>query len=98
MSQQTFNTQVAEPPAPLLPADDSGVGADANRRKLQIVGAAVGVLVIAIVAFFLLKGGGNPANNTVAFVPHHTHKAAVPAPAPVVKLPKHVAAPVGRDP
>ena len=98
MSQQTINTQVAEPPAPLLPGDDSGSAADGNRRKLQIVGAAVGVLVLAIVGFFLLKGGGTPATDTATFVPHHSHKAAAPAQPPVVKLPKHVAAPVGRDP
>ena len=98
MSQQTLNTQVAEPPAPLLPGDDSSSASDANRRKLQMVGAGVGVLVIAIVAFFLLKGGGAPANDTVTFVPHHPHKAAAPAQAPALKLPKQVAAPVGRDP
>lgn len=104
MSQQTFNpggTQVvAEPPAPFLPDDDSGNGGDDNRRKLIVVGAAVGVAVLALVAFFLMKGGGSSSNSGSTFtVPHRTH-ASVPAAAqpPVVKLPKHVKAPVGRDP
>lgn len=101
MSQQTFTpggSQVAEPPAPVLPAGDSGSGGDDNRRKLMAVGAAVGVLVLAIAAFFLLKGGGSPSADSFV-VPHHTPKAAAaPAQAPVVKLPRHVAAPVGRDP
>ena len=102
MSQQTFSsggTQVAEPPAPVLPAGDSGAGDD-NRRNLMIVGAVVGVVVLALVAFFLLKGGGSSASTDSSFaVPHHTRHAAPAAQAPaVVKLPKHVAAPVGRDP
>jgi hypothetical protein len=102
MSQQTFTPggmQVAEPPAPLLPTDESVSGGDDNRRKLMMVGAAVGVLVLAIVGFFLLKGGGSSASSDSGLlVPHHAPKAAPAAPAPVVKLPKHVAAPVGRDP
>jgi hypothetical protein len=101
MSQQTYNpggTQVAEPPAPVLPLGDSGSAGD-NRRKLTIVGAVVGVLVLAIVAYFLMKGGSSPASSNSSFVPAHHHPSA-PAAAqpPVVKLPKHVAAPVGRDP
>lgn len=102
MSQQTFTpggTQVAEPPAPVLPAGDSDNQADDNRRKLMLVGAGVGVLVLVIVAFFLLKGGGSSsADNFV--IAHHTPKGAAAAPAqpPVVKLPKHVKVPVGRDP
>jgi hypothetical protein len=98
MSQQTINTQVAEPPAPLLPGNDSGSAGDANRRKLQLAGVGAGIVVIAIVAFFLLKGGGAPATDAVTFVPHHTPKAAAAAQPPVVKLPKHVTAPAGRDP
>src|SRR4051794_6604499 len=102
MSQQTFTpggTSVAEPPAPVLPVDDSGAGDD-NRRKLMVVGAAVGVVVLAIVAFFLLKGGGgSPADDASSFtVPHHTRTTTAAAQPPVVKLPKHVAAPVGHDP
>ena len=102
MSQQTFipgGTQVAEPPAPVLPEGDSASGAD-NRRKLTIVGAVVGVLVLAIVAFFLLKGGSSSGSSDSSFVPPHHHKVVPPAAAApaVVKLPKHVAAPVGRDP
>ena len=103
MSQQTYTAggiQVAEPPAPVLPAGESGPG-DENRRKLMIVGAAVGVLVLGIVVFFLLKGGGSSnSSDTALAIPHHRHHAAAPAAArpPVVKLPKQVAAPVGRDP
>ena len=62
MSQQTFTpgaTQVAEPPAPFLPEGETAPSGDDNRRKLMIVGAAVGVLVLAIVAYFLLKGGSS---------------------------------------
>ena len=101
MSQQTFTpggTSVAEPPAPVLPMDDSGAGDD-NRRKLMVVGAAVGVAVLAIVAFFLMKGGGSAEDSSSFTVPHHTrHATPAAAQPPVVKLPKHVAAPVGRDP
>ena len=102
MSQQTFNsggTQLAEPPAPVLPSGDSDSGGDDNRRKLMIVGAAVGVLVLGIVAFFLMKGGSSSNSDQTFTITHHprssTPTAAQP---PVVKLPKHVAAPVGRDP
>ena len=103
MSQQTFTpgaTQVAEPPAPLLPSGEAGNGGDDNRRKLMVVGAAVGVVVLAIVAFFLLKGGGSSSSSDAGFVaPHHTRHPVPAAAAPaVVKLPKHVAAPIGRDP
>jgi len=101
MSQQTFTpggTQVAEPPAPVLPQGDTGSGDD-NRRKLMMVGAAVGVLVLAIVAFFLLKGGSSSSSDNTPFKAVHHPKAAAPAaPAPVVRLPRHVVAPVGRDP
>jgi len=101
MSQQTFTpsgTQVAEPPAPVLPGDAGGTGDD-NRRKLMVVGAAVGVLVLAIVAFFLMKGGSS--NKDASFTPspiQHSGIAAAPAKPAVVKLPRQVSAPVGRDP
>jgi hypothetical protein len=101
MSQHTFSpgaTQVAEPPAPILPESEV-TGGDADRRKLMVVGAAVGVLVLAIVAFFLMKGGSsNNLNSGFVAVHHPAPAAAAPAKAPVVKLPRHVAAPVGRDP
>jgi hypothetical protein len=103
MTQQTVShgdTLVAETPAPFLPETDD-TGPD-NRRKLMIVGAIVGVAVLAIVAFFLLKGGGSSPDAAGGFVvPHHAVKkpaAAAPGAAPVVKLPKRVVTPVGRDP
>lgn len=103
MSQQTVNfggTAVAEPPAPVLPGGDAETGGADNRRKLMVVGAAVGVLVVAIIAFFLLKGGSGSSASDAGFVPpHHHHAAAATAPQPKsVTLPRHVAAPVGRDP
>lgn len=107
MSQQTVNfgeAAVAEPPAPMLPGDDLDTSSGDNRRKLMMVGAGVGVLVIAIVAFFLLKGGGSPAASAAGGLIPHGHPAksaagaATGATAAPVTLPKHVAAPVGRDP
>src|SRR5947209_17745783 len=101
MSQQTFTpggTQVAEPPAPVLPQGDTGSGDD-NRRKLMMVGAAVGVLVLAIVAFFLLKGGSSSTSDNTPLKPVHHPKAPAPAAAaPVVRLPPHLVPPAGRDP
>lgn len=102
MSQQTVNfggAALAEPPAPILPPGDHEGSGTENRRNLMIVGAIVGVLVLGIVAFFLLKAGGSPSKSGDGFVaPHHPARPAVAAaPAPVT-LPKHVAAPVGRDP
>jgi len=103
MSQQTFNsggTTLAEPPAPVLPLGDAGTGGDDNRRKLMVVGAVVGVLVLGIVAYFLMKGGSSSGSDQPLTVTHHRHAPASAAAAqpPVVKLPKHVAAPIGRDP
>ena len=103
MSQQTVNfggTAVAEPPAPVLPVDDVDSASGDNRRKLLLVGAGVGVLVLVIVAFFLLKGGGSASSGDSGgfVVPHHPAKPAAAAPAAPVTLPKHVTAPVGRDP
>jgi hypothetical protein len=101
MSQQTFTPgtmQVAEPPAPVLPQGESLAGDD-NRRKLMMVGAAVGVLVLGIVAFFLMKGGSSNSADGGFIAPHHRVPVAAPAAkAPLTKLPKHVTAPVGRDP
>lgn len=102
MSQQTVNfggTQVAEPPAPLLPQGDAGSGGDDNRRKLVVVGAVAGVVVLLLAAFFLLKGGGSSKSDNGFVVPHTPVKGpAAAAAAPVVKLPRHVVVPVGRDP
>ena len=102
MSQQTFTpggTQVAEPPAPILPVGESESGGEDNRRKLMMVGAAVGVLVLGLAAFFLLKGGSSAdTSSSLPPLPHRQPAAAPAAPAPVVKLPTHLTAPVGRDP
>jgi hypothetical protein len=101
MSQQTFNsggTQVAEPPAPILPSDNSGAGGDDSRRKLMLVGAGVGVLVLAIVAFFLMKGGSSGSNDSFTPSPRIHHALPAAGQPPVIKLPKHVVTPVGRDP
>lgn len=103
MSQPTFSpgaTQVAEPPVPLLPAADDRAAGDDNRRKLMIVAAAAGVVVLAIVAFFLMKGGSASTGDSATLPPRHHHAAPVVAAQPpsAVKLPKHVNAPVGRDP
>jgi hypothetical protein len=100
MSQQTFSpgaTQMAEPPAPVLPDSEVSSGDD-NRRKLIIVGAAVGVLLLGLVAFFLMKGGSSASSDGGFVVPHHRVPVAAAAQPPAVKLPKHVVAPVGRDP
>ena len=101
MTQETVAfgaTQVAEPPAPLLPVNDEGQASD-NRRKLMIAAGVGGALVLAIVAFFLLKGGGSASSDNAFVVPHHKAPApAAPAASKPVKLPKHVKAPVGRDP
>jgi hypothetical protein len=62
-------TAVAEPPAPMLPNGyDDESGDNANRRKLAVVGAIVGVFVLLVVAFFMLKGGSS-ADNAVGPVP-----------------------------
>jgi hypothetical protein len=64
------------------------------------VGVALGVLVLAVVAFFLLKSGGSPAASDSFTAPvHHPAKAAPAGRAPAaVTLPKVVTAPVGKDP
>src|SRR4051794_18776334 len=102
MSQQTFTPggmQVAEPPAPVLPMGEPETGGDDSRRKLMIAGAGVGVLILALAAFFLLKGGGSTdTSRTLPPLPPPTHTNAPAAQPPVVKLPKHVTTPVGRDP
>src|SRR4051794_41076185 len=101
MSQQTFTsggTSLAEPPAPVLPMDDSGGAGDDNRRKLLVVAAGVGVVVLAIVAFFLLKSGGSSSKDETFQVVHHPRSSVPAAQQPVTKLPRHVTAPIGRDP
>src|SRR4051794_4063430 len=102
MSQQTFTPggmQVAEPPAPVLPMGEPETGGDDSRRKLMIAGAGVGVLILALAAFFLLKGGGSTdTSRALPPLPPPTHTNAPAAQPPVVKLPKHVTTPVGRDP
>lgn len=103
MTQQTVGfpaTQVAEPPLPMSADGDVESVAGDNRRKLMLVGAGAGVLVLAILAFFLLHGGSSSSDSGFV-VPHHraVPKAAAAAPSnPVVKLPKRVVTPVGRDP
>lgn len=91
-------TMTAEPPSPVLPMADEADAPD-NRRKLMIVGGAGGALVLVIVAFFLLKGGSSSSDESFV-VPHHKRPvpAASAAATKPVKLPKHVKAPVGRDP
>src|SRR3954469_18254449 len=104
MTEQTHvqgGTAVAEPPAPFLPADADDSGDGANRRNLLIVGAIVGALVLGLVAFFLLKGGGNsnPAPSGAV-----VHQVLPPAKAPAAKGPKPLKLPkvykghIGRDP
>ena len=106
MTEQTFptgGTALAEPPLPSLPMDAGEGAPDDRRRKLMLVGAAVGVLVLGIVAYFLLKGGsstpaasGAPASLPPAAAPaaqHHHAKANKP-----LTLPKSYKGHVGRDP
>ncbi|MDQ1704339.1 MAG: hypothetical protein QOF18_705, partial [Frankiaceae bacterium] len=96
-------TAVAEPPAPMLPNGyDDESGDNANRRKLAVVGAIVGVFVLLVVAFFMLKGGSS-ADNAVgpvpgAHVPPATSGGTGGHAAKPVTLPKPYKAPVGRDP
>lgn len=104
MTEQTVpfgGTAVAEPPAPLLPLESDETGDADNRRKLVIVGAAVGVLVLVIAAWFLLKGGGSSDTASGLVPSHHVPVAgnsAAPAAAHPVKLPKAFKGTVGRDP
>src|SRR5207248_2659072 len=52
-----------------------------------------------LAAFFLLKGGSSSGTSgALPPLPPRAHTAVPAAQPPVVKLPKHVAAPVGRDP
>lgn len=64
-------TAVAAPPTEMTPpVEDLAGGAD-NRRKLILVGAVVGVLVLALAAYFLLfKGGSSGGANSLGPVPH----------------------------
>src|SRR4051795_4740590 len=106
MTEQTFpagGTAVAEPPLPALPLDGGEVADDGSRRKLLLVGAALGVLVLALAAFFLMKGGSDTtATSSSPVLPHHV--AAAPAKAhhgkatKPLKLPKSYKGNVGKDP
>src|SRR3954453_22243144 len=97
-------TAVAEPPAPVLPMDADDTADGGNRRKLLLVGAALGVLVLAVAAFFLTKSGGDSSNSgfpvphakvPAAVAKHHHAKAAANKP---VTLPKKFKGHIGRDP
>jgi hypothetical protein len=95
-------TAVAEPPLPVLPMDGTDVGSAGSRRKLIMVGAALAVLVLAVAAFFLTKGGSAPVaagavpqHHVVAPVVAKHHKAKANKP---VTLPKKFKGHVGRDP
>jgi hypothetical protein len=109
MTEQTApfgGLAVAEPQTALLPVDGTDEAGPDNRRKLAIVGAAVGVLVLLVAAFFLLKGGGG---EVAPVAPHVAlpvagasdggakDGAAAAADKPV-KMPKPYADPIGRDP
>ena len=107
MTEQTFpagGTALAEPPLPSLPMDAGDAPADDRRRKLLLVGAVVGVLVLAMAAYFLMKGGnstpsssGAPVQPQSAGAPATTgHKA--PHAAKPLTLPKAFKGHVGRDP
>jgi len=95
-------TAVTDRPVQAEPELDDNVAGD-NRKKLLYALVGVGVLVLAVVAFFLLKSGGSssPAA-TGAVVPGHPVAGAAPAAAPAaaapVTLPRKVKAPEGRDP
>src|SRR4051812_11098830 len=96
------NTAVAEPPSPLLPPSYDEGADNSNRSKLLAVGAVLGVLVLLVVAFFLLKGGGSSDQGLPAVVPHAAPagtggKGTTPADKPVA-LPKSYKHAVGRDP
>src|SRR3954469_22651427 len=106
MTEQTFpsgGTAIAEPPLPALPMDGGDVTDDGSRRKLLLVGAALGVLVLALAAFFLMKGGSDTrATGSSPVLPHHA--AAAPAKAhhakatKPLKLPKSYKGNVGKAP
>src|SRR4051794_33054718 len=102
MTEQTFpsgGTALAEPPLPTLPLDGGDTDDAGNRRKLLLVGAALGVLVLAIAAYFLLlKGDSSTPTSSgapvspVASAPVKAHKAHTAKP---MKLPKHYKGHVG---
>src|SRR3954454_16761262 len=50
-------TALAEPPAPVLPTGDDDTADAGNRRKLVMVGTALGAVLLLVAAFFLFKGG-----------------------------------------
>jgi hypothetical protein len=110
MTEQTTpfgGTAVAEPPTALLPTAFDEVGDEGNRRKLAIVGAALGVVVLLVAAFFLLKGGGgDTATGPVPAASHPAPGAATGTQAgntagtaaKPIALPKPFRGNIGRDP
>ena len=105
MTEQTTSvggTAVASPPvAPPLAPEFEETADNANRKKLLAVGAAVGVLVLLIAAFFLMKGGDSTdtAMGVPPSLPTSTDGGAkAPAADKPVTLPKTYKNAVGRDP
>lgn len=98
-------TAVADRPTQVQPEVEDSLAGD-NRKKLLFVLVGVGVLVLAVVAFFLLKSGGSSNPVASGAVPHGTphgpaaaaRSGAAPAAAAPVTLPRQVKAPEGRDP
>jgi hypothetical protein len=105
MTEQTMpvgGTAVAEPPAPELPFDGGETSDSDNRKKLLMVGAVLGVLVLAVAAFFLTRGGsstpvssGAPLPPPAAGAGKSGHKTTAHKP---LTLPKKYHGHVGRDP
>jgi len=96
-------TAVAEPPAPAFPMDFDESTEGGSRRKLLIVGAALAVLVVAVAAYFLTKGGSNPTDSgfpvahgklPASSAKQHAGTAATKP----IKLPNVFKGHVGRDP
>jgi len=96
-------TALAEPPAPVLPTGDDDTADAGNRRKLVMVGAALGAVLLLVAAFFLLKGGDStPVSSGAPVLPHPAAAAPQAAPkahaAKPLKLPKAYKGHVGKDP
>jgi len=94
-------TSLAEPPVPMAPASSEPV-TDDNRRKLAIVGAVVGALVLLVAAFFLLKGHGSGdqalAPVTRGVPPTAQNGGGSATAQHPIRLPKTFNGAVGRDP